>query len=467
MARFFGTGVVTDAYRGSQTLALSPVHLLTTHLLQTCFIPLYVRGRNERQAEATTLFYLLLAGLIAIGLAIAAALFFWARPITELLLPGFDPARQETATQMIKIMALGVPAYTYAVLLSSLGAAHKDFLIPALKPGLHNLFMLVAIVLAGVLRRPLLMAYGFAAAFWALSVAGTLYLHGRGMLPRFSSASLGLCARVAGQIWRPLRPLLIVSVLVYGNPVVERFIASLVGPGTVGAMDFARFVTDSAHTLLLVPLGLISLSHFADLELDQLRAKTDRLLAILILALVPVSAFLVLSGRSLLALIYMRGEFDLQSLELTSRGLYGLSLGLWAVGGCYFLRNVLSSRLRNSEVLRGEALGIVISLIIIFSGYRQLGILAIGLGPSVGAVATLVYYFRRLGFQTPSLWRIVCTLLIALPPYVAAAWLLRHHVDGLAGLGLQVLLMSLYWGIIFLRYSPVRKLLVGGGSASE
>ena len=101
MARFFGTGVVTDAYRGSQTLVLSPIHLLTTHLLQTCFIPLYVRGRKEREAEATTLFYLLLAGLVAIGLVLAAALFIWARPITELLLPGFDPARQETATQMI------------------------------------------------------------------------------------------------------------------------------------------------------------------------------------------------------------------------------------------------------------------------------------------------------------------------------------------------------------------------------
>ena len=205
----------------------------------------------------------------------------------------------------------------------------------------------------------------------------------------------------------------------------------------------------------------------ADLELEQLRIKTDRLLAILMLVLIPVSAFLILSGRPLLALIYMRGEFDLESLGLTARGLYGLSVGLWAVGGCYFLRNVLSSRLRNSEVLRGEAIGIVISLIIILSGYRSLGILALGLGPSVGAVGALVYYFRRLGFETPSLWRIARTLAVALPPYVAGAWFVQHQVGGLAGLGLQVLFMTLYWGIIFLRYSPVRRLLAGGGSMNE
>jgi hypothetical protein len=76
-------------------------------------------------------------------------------------------------------------------------------------------------------RRPVLAAWGFTLTYLALSLAGTWMLLARGRLPRHWALVRSEVATLARAYWRPLRPLLLLSVLVQGNILVERLLTKL------------------------------------------------------------------------------------------------------------------------------------------------------------------------------------------------------------------------------------------------
>jgi peptidoglycan biosynthesis protein MviN/MurJ (putative lipid II flippase) len=366
-------------------------------------------------------------------------------------------------------MAIGVPAYIYYTLLASLGAGQRDYTLPIYRPGLQNLGLLAMIVVAVALGRPVLAAYGFTLTYLAMAAAGTWLLMSRGQLPaawQLARRDLGPLARA---FWRPLRPLLLLSLLVQGGILVERFLASLVGGGTVAAMDYARFITETTNALLLIPLGLVSLARFAELPQEHLRQTADRVLTLMMILLVPVSIFLVIAGGPVVQVLYERGAFDRLSEQATQRALLGLGAGLWAVSGAYFLRNVLHARARNGAVLAGETMAVAVNVAFVLLSYRRLGILALGLGPSLGALVSLGFYVGRLDLwpaRTPA--RVGLMLLGALPYGAAAHWFAPRTGPGWAQAAAQVGWAALFWGAWVLAFAPLRSALRGlrsGGSA--
>jgi putative peptidoglycan lipid II flippase len=453
LARYFGTGQVADAYRASLSLTLSPAHLVTSRVVQTCFIPLYARyaeAEGEREKGAA-LFQSLLLVFLALGLFLGAILALLAHPLVGLILPGFDPDRAMLAVRMLRIMAIGVPFYVYSSVLGALGAARKDFVIPALRPGLQNLGMLVFILAAAWRREPAIAAYGFTTAYAALSVYATAHLLARGLVPTRPALDRRILREVWRKLWELLRPLVLFSFLIEANILVERYVASLLGPGRVAAVDYARYVTETLHFLLAVPIGIIGLSVFAPLAEEEMRPKIDRILSLLAMALVPLSAYLLLNGREALAVLYMRGRFDETSLALTESALCGFSVGLWVFSASYTLQRILNARLANSVVLRAEALSIALNVAFLLLFYRRLGVLVIGLGVTVGSIASLAVYLSHLKLSLPLTKRGLAATLLALPVYALLAWSARHLFG--AGLGMlivQTAFAGAFWaGVVF------------------
>lgn len=447
LARFFGTGAVADAYRGSLTLVLSPVHLLSVQVIQTCFVPLHARYSEAEPEKAQQLFRSLLLLFLGVGVLLGIALAVLAGPLVGFVLRGFDPERALLAERMLRVLALGVPFYQYCALLAALGSAQKDFAIPAWRAGMQNLGMVVMIVIAAWRGAPVVMAYGFTVAYVLLSVWATWHLRRRGLFTFGLAIDRTLVRETWARLWRLLRPLVLVSVLVQANILIERDIASLIGPGSVAAVEYARFLTESAHFLIIVPVGLLGLSFFSNFSEEETGVRTDGLLALLLLVMLPISAFLLLNGRDLLALLYLRGRFDAQSLRMTESVLWGLSAGLWAFSGSHVLERILNARLRNRDVLVGQILSVGLNVGCNVLLFRRLGIAAIGIGAAVGPLGSFLFYLGRLGRLGGRLRRAALQLLIAMPPYLMLVWGLRRVAHGLPGLALQGAAGLVYWGI--------------------
>ncbi len=459
LARFFGTGAAADSVRASHSLTLAPIHLYT-RIIQSCFIPLYARYEKEDVEKAGALFVtmIFLSGLL--GLLTAALLFLLAPVIVRVFVPGFSGTQVTLTISMLRILSAGIPFYVYCMTLGALGAAQRDYLIPAIRPGIQNTGMIAMILVAVVTRQPLWISGGFVLAYLFLSLFATAILRRRNLFPPSFSLDIPLMKEAGRTIWNLSRPLIFLSILLEGNILVERFVTSLMGTGRMAALAYARFLSETAHFLIAMPLGLMSLSIFAKYTDDETRLGADKLLALLSLGFVPLSAFLFLNGGELIAAIFLRGEFDNSSLALTERALIGLSVGLWLYSGSVLLQRILNARLRNGVVLRAEGVSVAVSIAFNLLFYRQLGIMVIGFGIALGSLCSMTYYMVVMGLRLRLVRKSACLLAAGLPLYLMGAHLLGEVVEkGYASLAIQTTFACLLWGLIPLISRDLRELI--------
>ncbi|MDH4029067.1 MAG: hypothetical protein OEU95_09580, partial [Nitrospirota bacterium] len=260
--------------------------------------------------------------------------------------------------------------------------------------------------------------------------------------------------------WPSIKPLFLFSLFNQVNILLEKAIASLIGPGSVAAVEYARLIPETSQVLLIVPLGLVSLSSMSTFQEQEVREHSDRISSMVILLLVPLSCFILISAPDIIRLLYSRGTFDETSIYLTSMTLRGMSIGMWAVSLAYVFQKIFNARIRNREVLQIGAAGIITNALFNVMTYKYLGILAIGLGSSLGGIITLWLYIRKMG-SLKNFVQMGRICLFGLLPYCIIGLLIESSYDWtpLNRLLVQLLWAIISWSIVFRAFPSSRNTL--------
>ena len=397
LAGLFGTGAASDSFRAALTATLAPIHLFTSEVLTSTVIPRFRSTHREQPEKAWALFFGAGGLLICVACLLSIVIWWNSQGLLELCFPGFSSEKIVLAAQMLRIMAAGVPFYVLSSLLISLEVGHGAFNLASLRPWLQNTGVLVAIVVAFVADDPRLIAWGFTVAYWVLSSAGFVFLASRGVMTGACWSGFRSMGSALARLWVGMKPLAVFSLLLQANILLEKGVASMVGPGALSAVEYARLIPDTATVLLAMPLGLVSLSSMACLTEEETILNVDRVAATVLLLLVPVSCFITIAAPQLMDLLYGRGAFDSQSIVLTSRVLRGMAVGIWAICLAHALQKILNARFNNYRVLKVGIIGLLVNTSFNLIFYRYLGVLAIGLGCSLGAIVMASLYLRSFG----------------------------------------------------------------------
>jgi putative peptidoglycan lipid II flippase len=188
--------------------------------------------------------------------------------------------------------------------------------------------------------------------------------------------------------WQRLRPLLLIPVILQGSIAVERAVGSLLGVEVVAATEYARYVVDSCMSLLAAPLGLAGLAAFARMASTEVGGGLRRLIPPVLLVTVPMSAILCVNSRGIVTLLYARGEFNQQAVDVSATLLLGFALGIWAQVLGYALVKVLNARAATFPVatIMAASFGAAAALNLLL--YRHLGPITLGVSASVGGLIT-------------------------------------------------------------------------------
>lgn len=458
-AGHFGTSAVADAFRASLAATLSFAHLFTAEAVNAAFIPQFRRDCEAQHGAAWALFNgvgaLLLIGsvLLAVTLQLAAA------PAVTLLFPGFSAAQADLAAAMLRIMAWGTPFYVASALLVSLELGSGGSHLASVRPLLQNAGVIVAIVAGATTGRPLWVAWGFTGSSVLLAGYGAVRLVRRGVLIPGWHRHWEALGAAAARFWSAMRPLLLFSAVVHGNILLEKAIASWIGPGAVATVDYARLIPETAQALLITPLGLVSLAGLAAIPEREAHRHADRMLSVALLVVVPLSGWLLLAAPEIVRVLYGRGAFDDASVAATARALRGFAFGTWAVSLAAILQKIYNARLRNAQVLRVALVGLGTNALFNAVAYRFWGVFALGLGASLGGIVMTWLYLRGMpGLASTARTAKICFL--ALPPYVAVGYALAPERDGawITLLGLTAW-TALFWSALFVAFPALRAIL--------
>jgi peptidoglycan biosynthesis protein MviN/MurJ (putative lipid II flippase) len=421
-AALFGTGPIAIAYRLAQAAFLIPLNGLLSDAFGAGFTPAYARARaaeaesacargadsaepSRRSGEPGTrsgeLFAAMHAVVLGVSVGVGALLGLFADAWVRTLAPGLDPGTAQTAGQMVAVLAFAMPCYALTSLYASAELAAGDARMAAARASAQNVGLLAGVLVAWWSGSPVAIAAGFLAAYALLAARGLRAALARGLRlwPRHGEWSAA--ARLLEGVWRAVRVLLLVPVLMQVHFVVERRVASLVSGQAVAALDYARFVSDTSVLLLAMPLGLAGLGAMASMSDARFRDSALRSLRMLLYAGAPLSLILAVHGEAIVRLVFARGAFDAGSVATTAAILRWLGVGLWAQLIGYAGAKFLSARGQNVRALAIYASSLGVNVALNLALYPLLGAAALGVAAAANSVVFGVSILATHGLLQP------------------------------------------------------------------
>ena len=423
LANYFGTGTANDAYVSAYSLFYLPV-LLFNSCISATLIPLYVQEREQQSLKHSNHFASNTINLFALAAIVISALFYvLARPLVRLIYMGFDAEKTALTVDLVRIMLLSLVFNITSISLASLLNATDKYVAAQLTGFPLNLCVIVAAV--GFSGR-----YGIQAVGWGVFTANILQCL---ILIPFLKGWFTWSPVLDFQDRRFHRLLILAgpAMLSMGvselNHMIDHALASGLNPGDISAMSYAYRLITFLLGVLMVPLTTIMFSRMSRLAAENDRQGMLDVLrrCILVIALValPIVAISVVMSVDVIKFAYMRGRFDMHSVEVTAAILVCYVVGVPAFGLRDFLSRVFHALQDTRTPFRVSclvvALNITLNLILrIFLGARGLA-LATSIAGTTGMCTMLLLLKRRFGHLglkdiLPDLVKIVLAALLCM-----------------------------------------------------
>jgi putative peptidoglycan lipid II flippase len=243
-------------------------------------------------------------------------------------------------------------------------------------------------------------------------------------------------------VWRAVRWLLLVPVLMQVHFVVERRVASLVSGAAIAALDYARFVSDTSVLLLAMPLGVAGLGAMASMSPARFHDTALRSVRMLLYAGAPLSLAIAVHGEAIVRLVFARGAFGADSVAATGAILRWLSVGLWAQLIGYAGAKFLSARGRNVRVIAIYTLGVGANVALNLALYPRVGAAALGISAAANSVVFGMLILAQLDLLA-ALKRDLATVGVLAAAYALPWTLVPVNADARGWLPLVV--CAAYW----------------------
>ncbi|WP_064610046.1 murein biosynthesis integral membrane protein MurJ [Streptobacillus moniliformis] len=330
IAAFFGATGHTDAYFASSRIANFFTTLLGEGSLGTAFIPIYNEIKEENNLERANSFVFNLTNLIvSFSFTISLFIALFSDFTLKYILKFKDAEMIATASILLKIMSFYLVFISVSGLISSLLNNYGKFYISTLVGVVFNL----TIIIGALLTKNSLGIYGLGISFLLSGLFQVLI-----QLPSFLKIlktykfTFDYKDKYVKKFFLLMIPTLVGIFGYQINELVDTAFAGSLKLGTISAINYAS-------RLYLLPIGVFAISLsvviFPDLSKSVLKKNNElfkttiergmNLLAILI---IPSSLGLIYYSREIITLLFNRGKFTLESVELTSEILEIYAIGL-------------------------------------------------------------------------------------------------------------------------------------------
>ncbi len=372
IAWFFGAGLLSDAFFVAFRIPNLLRRLFAEGSLSIAFVPVFTDyltrdGRDEafNMARSTLRILSVLLVVLTIAGILAAPL------IVKIVAPGFTGAKFSLTVTLTRIMF----PYIFFICLVALSMGILNTLGHFAAPALAPVFLNVAIIGAVLFIAPQMDTPVIGLAIGVL-IGGALQLLlqvpvliRKGFLFWRKAALYHPGVKRIGRLMGPA----VFGAAVYQiNILVGTLLASLLPEGSVSYLYYA-------DRLVQFPLGLfaISLSVAVLPSLSRQAAANDfkglaetfgYSLQLIFFVTLPAMIGLIVLREPIVALLFQRGAFDIESTRLTARALVFYSLGLWAfsavrivVSTFYSLQDTLTPvKMASVSIIANIVLGILL-----------------------------------------------------------------------------------------------------------
>lgn len=396
LSYLFGASAITDAFLISETIPLVIFSFVSAGIA-TGFIPLYSRILNEHgQLEANRYTNNLSNTLILVGSIIVAVVLLFTQPIVKLFASGFRGEILELAIAFTRITVFGVYFTALLNIFAAYLGIHDNFIIPALV-GLPLNLVIIASLLVSTKTSIYALAIGS-----VLATASQLLL----LIP---------FVRKSGYRYKPVLNLkdeyikmmaIIALPVIMGrsvnqiNVLVDRTLASGIAVGGISALNYANRLNGFVQGLFVASITTVMYPMISKMAAEGnvkgLKASISEAISIINLLIIPATIGAMIFSKEIVSLLFGRGAFTPEAIDMTGGALFYYSIGMIAFG----LRDILARAfyaLQDTKTpMINATIAVAINIVLNLILSRFLGIGGLALATSIAAIVGTLLLFITL-----------------------------------------------------------------------
>lgn len=388
VANFYGTTSTASAYAMASQLPVNFFDMILGSAISSALIPVYNKFIGKDGMKRANLFASRFMNLIIIvTLALSVVGIMFSRQIIYIMGSGLDNETAALASTLLRIMFPLViftgMAFTLVGILQSLG----EFKIPAVMSLISNavciLYLLTINKKFGI--------YGLSYALltgWALQF---LILVRPAKKCGFSySLRAGIKDDGIKEVAKLALPALLATWVQPINTMVNMNLASGLGDGGgVAVLDYANrlyIIAASAFAMAVTNYIFPKLSKLGiENDTKEWGKVVGGSIKALLLIVIPIMLVFLIGGREIIKIIYERGEFGTQSVDLTTSAMFFYSFGMIWYGLQEILNKAFYSVMDTKTPMICAVGGIITNVALCFVLSHFMGISGLALAASISA----------------------------------------------------------------------------------
>jgi len=426
----FGTSPGMDSFH----LASGIIALFTgsiAHALESSVLPELVRIREETgdyMASKNVAAFISCILLFATAMLVAA-LIIAPGMLIRFFASGFDSGRIKTGAVMLWWLAPFAVVTVYKPMLDIWANFTERYTLSSVVSTLFNFLAIPALLAAIPLIGAYSVAFSISFAHILLFLITIAMMRGIPLFWRRKDIPCDSLLRIAGNSAYVVA--IAASSTLY--VIVDRYFASMLPSGSVAAISYAMTLSGVMSAIVNTPMMffLSKISRLAAADRDEARKMLDVAIALAMAYLIPASAFVIVSSKPIVSLIFGWGSFNSNSVETTAICLASYSIGFsFSIAAVFIYRYAQATRRLGTIVLLSYAL-VAVNGLLDWALVTKWGLLGLTLATSFTQIlGFILYYLVILGRSLPGyIWR----MKLAEQTATAALFAFAAHLAGTYG----------------------------------
>lgn len=396
MSYYYGASEVSDAYFVSLTITVAVFSFIGVGI-STGYIPMYSILKHEKgDLEGEKFTNNLISFFVIISTILVVILQIFAEPVVKVFASGFEGSTLELAIKFTRITVLGIYFSGIISIYNGFLQVRNKYLIPALIGFIYN-FVIILFIYMSYKTNIIVLSFGSVIAVIAQFAFLLLFVKKEGYKPFFFINIKDSSIITLGKISLPL---ILGTAISQINVLIDKTIASNIAVGGISALNYAdrlnSFILSTVVMSVSVSVYPLMSRSIAENNIGKFKIVISESITAISLFIIPASIGAILYSSSLVKVLFGRGAFGIDAINLTTSALIFYSVGMIGIG----LREILSRAFFSIQETRipavNAAIGMILNIILNFILSRYLGIGGLALATSISATFTTILLFASL-----------------------------------------------------------------------
>ena len=389
LSYYYGASNISDAYFIAMTIPVVIFSFIGTSI-STGFIPMFNKVENEQGEKAGLKFTnSLITILFLVCTVIFTFLEIFTEPIVKVFASGFQTETLLLATQFTRITVLGIYFIGVIYILTGYLQLKNKFIIPALIGFIYNVIIISSIYLGAKINLILLsLGVVIAGLFQVIFLLVFSNKEGFRLKPNldFNNQYIKNFVIIA-------LPLIFGMSISEINVLIDKTLASRIAVGGISALNYADRLNSFILSTVAMSISVVVYPYLSKVitekRADEFKKVIGQAIVAVSILLIPATIGSVLFSKELIRVLFTRGAFDLNALNLTSAALLFYSMGMVGMGLREILSKVFYAMQDTKTPVINAAIGMIINIILNLILSRYLGIGGLALATSISATVTM------------------------------------------------------------------------------